>query len=111
MSNCSFEGIGAVVATFAADTGVKGGQVVKMTGNGQVGPCSAGDPFCGVALEPRTDVVGVQVKGFMTVTGTGLAVGQAILAADGSGGVQQAETGVSATVVSVNEDGSAVICV
>lgn len=125
MSKCSFDGIGAVVATFTAGQGVKGGQVVKVTGNGQVGPCSAGDLFFGVALEPRCDVAGVQVKGFVTVAGTGLAVGPAVLVADGNGGVKSAAadgdadeastaaapaTGVSATVVSVNEDGSAVIC-
>ena len=57
MSKISFEDIGSVVATFLADSGVKGGQVVKLTGNGQVGPCSAGDAFCGVALvaEVRDD--------------------------------------------------------
>ena len=110
MSSFSFDGIGAVVATFEAGEGVKGGQVVKMTGNGQVGPCESGDQFCGVALEPRAGIAGVQMKGFVTVAGTGLALGRAILAADGQGGVKTAAEGVSATVVSVNEDGSAVIC-
>ena len=110
MSNVSFDGIGAVVATFAADEGVKGGQVVKLTGNGQVGPCSDNDKFCGVALEPRAGIAGVQVKGFMTVTGSGLSVGAATLAADSAGGVKTAAEGVSATVISVNEDGTAVIC-
>lgn len=110
MSNLSYEGIGAVVATFEVDEGVKGGQVVKPTGNGQVGPCSADDKFCGVALEPRAGITGVQVKGFMTVTASGLSVGAATLAADGNGGVKSAASGVSATVVSVNEDGTAVIC-
>ena len=122
MSNCSFDGIGAVVATFTADSGVKGGQVVKLTGNGQVGPCTAGDKFCGVALEPRAGIAGVQVRGFATVAGTGLPLGQAVLVADGTGGVKSAAAdadddaavgateGVLATVVSVNEDGSAVIC-
>ena len=31
MSKISFEDIGSVVATFLADSGVKGGQVVKLT--------------------------------------------------------------------------------
>lgn len=110
MNNLSFDGIGTVVATFSVDEGVKGGQVVKVTGNGQVGPCSDSDKFCGVALEPRAGIAGVQMKGFVTVTGTDLAVGAATLAADGNGGVKSAADGVSATVVSVNEDGSAVIC-
>ena len=58
----SFGGIGAVVATFAVQEGVKGGQVVKLTGNGQAGPCESGDLFCGVALEPRAGFGAVQVR-------------------------------------------------
>lgn len=54
MNKVSFEEIGAVAATFFAQKEVKAGQVVKMTGNGQVGPCSAGDKFCGVACPMRT---------------------------------------------------------
>lgn len=78
MSKISFEDIGSVVATFLADSGVKGGQVVKLTGNGQVGPCSAGDAFCGVALEPRAGMAAVQVKGFVPVkTADTLTVGWA----------------------------------
>lgn len=82
MSKISFEDIGSVVATFLADSGVKGGQVVKLTGSGRVGPCSAGDAFCGVAL-----------------------------AGDGDGGVKKAETGgVTVLVADVKDDGTAVIC-
>ena len=91
MSKISFEDIGSVVATFLADSGVKGGQVVKLTGNGQVGPCSAGDAFCGVALEPRAGMAAVQVKGFVPV--------------------KTAESGgVAALVAEVRDDGRAVIC-
>ena len=112
MSKISFDGVGAVVATFLAEEGVKGGQVVKITGNGTVGPCAAGDSFCGVALEPRGGMAAVQVRGFAAVPGsTGLAVGQAALAADGQGGVKLAESGgVPALVVSVETDGTAVLC-
>ncbi len=127
MSKISFDGIGAVVATFAAGEGVKGGQVVKVSGNGAVAPCSAGDRFCGVALEPRAGAAGVQVAGFVEVTYTGsLNVGRVWLAADGQGGVKAAENapvepeeggeviipapaGVSALVVSVESDGTAVL--
>ena len=84
MNKVSFEEIGAVAATFFAQKEVKAGQVVKMTGNGQVGPCSAGDKFCGVAMEPRKGGAAVQVKGFVTVSTTGtLTPGWAVLAADG----------------------------
>ena len=37
MSKVSFEDIGAVIATFAAQDSVKPGQVVKIAANGQVG--------------------------------------------------------------------------
>lgn len=111
MSKISFEDIGCVVATCYAQQGVHGGQVVKLTGNGEVGPCAEGDKFCGVALEPRTDIVGVQVSGFVTVGYTGsLTPGWASLAADGKGGVKSASTGVIALVVSADSDGTAVVC-
>lgn len=112
MGTFSFEDIGAVVATFAADAGVKGGQMVKLTGNGAVGPCSTGERFCGVAMEPRQGGVAVQIKGFMDVKVTGeLSVGWAALAADDSGGVKVADSGgVTALVVSVGGDGTAVLC-
>jgi hypothetical protein len=111
MSQFSFGEIGAVTATFAVDSGVRGGQVVKVNGNGKVGACTAGDKFCGVAMEPRKGGGAVQVRGFMTVSYTGtLSVGQVVLAADGQGGVKAASSGVSALVVSVGTDGTAVIC-
>ena len=111
MSKISFEDIGAVVATCEVEDGVAGGQVVKMTGNAKVGPCADGDSFCGLAMEPRSSITGVQVKGFMTVAYTGeLACGWNILAADGAGGVKSAASGVNALVVCVNPDGTAVIC-
>ena len=47
MSKVSFEDIGAVIATFAAQDGVKPGQMVKITANGEVGACSANDAFAG----------------------------------------------------------------
>ena len=111
MSKISFEDIGAVVATCQVEEGVAGGQAVKLTGNGKVGPCAAGDTFCGMALAPRSSVAGVQFKGFMTLPCSGeLTVGWATLAADGNGGIKQSADGVAAQVVCVNEDGTAVIC-
>lgn len=111
MSKISFEEIGAVVATCKASSTVQGGQVVKMASNAMVAPCSDGDSFCGVAMEPRNGLTGVQFKGFMTVPYSGsVKVGWNILCADGSGGIKTAETGVDALVVYVNTDGTAVIC-
>lgn len=111
MSKISFEGIGSVMATCQAEEGVVGGQVVMMTGNGTVAPCVEEAGFCGVAMEPRAGITGVQFKGFMTVPYTGeLYAGWTRLKANGIGGVKEAENGMSALVVSVNDDGTAVIC-
>lgn len=113
MSKVSFDDIGAVAATFAAETDVKAGQVVKISGNGQVGACGANDAFAGLALSVRGGFTGVQIKGFMTVAITGTVnLGRVNLAADGSGGVQAASSGgVPALVVSVDSTAkTAVIC-
>lgn len=113
MSKVSFEDIGTVIATFAAQDGVKPGQMVKITANGEVGACSANDAFAGQAQSVRGGFAGVQVRGFFTVSTTGtVSLGRVSLAADGSGGVQAASTGgVPALVVSVDSAAkTAVIC-
>ena len=110
MSKVSFEGIGAVVATFLAEDGVTGGQVVKVSANGKVAPCTAGDSFCGVAMGPRKGAAAVQVKGFAKVPATGgLALGWTEVAADGAGGVKAASGGKAVLVVAA-EEGIAVVC-
>ena len=96
----SFHGIGQECATFLSTTATEG-QVIKMSGRGAVGPCSAGDGFCGVAVCCRDDACSVQVGGFVTVsyTGTAPAVGWTALAADGEGGVKSVTTGGRAYLV------------
>ena len=83
----SYEEIGAVTATFIAQSGVEDGMAVKLAGDSTVGPCTAGERFCGVALAP--------VGGFARVkySGAGVAPGWVSLTADGSGGVKQAGSG------------------
>lgn len=112
MSKISFDDIGNVMATFYAGEGVEDGQVVKVTDNGTVGPCTQGESFCGVAGQVRCGAVAVQVGGFMQVSITGqVGLGHVKLAADGKGGVQAASDGVQALVVQVEqESGKAVIC-
>ena len=113
VSKVSFEDIGAVIATFAAQDSVKPGQVVKITANGEVGACSAKDAFAGQAQSVRGGFAGVQVKGFLTLPVTGsVALGRVSLEADGTGGVQTASTGgVPALVVSVDATAkTAVVC-
>ena len=111
MNKISFADIGAVTATFLTESGEQGGQVVKVTGNGRVGPCLDNEKFCGVALKPRLGAAAVQVRGFVEVPCTGgLTPGWATLAADGKGGVKTAPSGVEVLVVSAREDGTAVLC-
>ena len=112
MDKVSFEEIGSLLVSFYADEGVEVGQVVKVSENGTVAPCDEDDLFCGVAVSCKDGVAGVQVDGFVRVPVTlPMSVGRVFLTADGEGGVQEAEAGVSALVVDVDTaDESAVIC-
>lgn len=87
----SFEGVGQVCATFLGGK-LTEGQVVKLTGSGTVGACSAGDSFIGATLCCKDDACTVQVGGFVTVSysGTAPTVGWCALTADGNGGVKAA---------------------
>ncbi len=113
MNKYSYEGMGAVVATYSAGDAVQGGAGVKLTAADTVGTCGDGDGFCGVAMEPRRGGAAVQLRGFAQVPFTGtLNPGWCELAANGAGGVRAAasgETGVKALVVSA-AGGAAVIC-
>ena len=114
MSRISFEGIGEVAATFACGEGVKAGQVVKLTGDGTVGPCGDGERFCGVALSAGEGFAAVQLGGLIRVAASGgaLSEGWNRLLADGSGGVRpdsaETPTGGEDLVVRA-ESGGAVI--
>ena len=100
--NVSFEEIGRLAVTFAQEN-CAGGQVCKVSGNGTVAPCAAGDKFCGVAEHVRGGHAAVQVAGFAEVKYTGtISLGYVILCADGQGGVK-AGTGREYLVVSVDE--------
>lgn len=90
----SFEGVGQVCATFLGG-GLTEGHLVKLTGNGTVGACSADDEFCGMALCCKDDACTVQVRGFVSVgyTGTAPGLGRKALCADGKGGVKTAASG------------------
>ena len=99
--NVSFEEIGRLAVTFA-QSGCQGGQVCKVSANGTVAPCAAGDKFCGVVEGVRGGVAGVQVAGFATVAVSGAVNGGYVnLGADGAGGVKSG-TGREYLVVSVD---------
>ena len=107
----SFDGFGEKAATFAAKDGVTPGMPVKMTANGTVGVCAAGDAFCGVALNVRCGSAAVQLGGYARLPygGSAPAVGwQNFTAADG-GKVQTAATGGRSLLV-VDVDAAAGTC-
>lgn len=103
--NVSFEEIGHLSATFA-DAGVKTGQVCKLSDNGTVAPCAAGEKFCGVIEGVRGGWAGVQMKGFVEVSWSGSAIGTGYvnLSADGEGGVKKDAAGREILVVSVDAE-------
>lgn len=111
----SFEDIGQVLVTCKAGDGVAVGGVVKMSGNGTVAGCAAGERFCGVAVSLSEDgYAAVQVKGFVTVpcADSKVVPGWAALTADGAKGVKTADSGDKGgevLVVSVEND-TAVVC-
>lgn len=102
----SFEGIGQWSATFAC-TDVQEGQVVKISGSGEVGKCAAGDGFCGVVNTVGRDgmACGVVMGGMVTVpyTGSAPALGWSGLAANGEGGVKADGAGMKYLVAAVDE--------
>ena len=63
MSKISFEGIGEMVATFACGADVAAGQVVKVSADGTVDPCAAGNKICGVALSAEDGYAAVLLGG------------------------------------------------
>ena len=101
----SYEGIGQWAATFAC-TKPEEGELVKISGNGTVAACSAGDAFCGMVLSVGRggDACSVALGGMVTAgyTGTAPTLGWSVLVADGSGGVKTAETGREYLVVDVD---------
>lgn len=101
----SYEGIGQWAATFAGSQACEG-EVVKIAGNGTVGPCEAGDGFCGMVLSAGRDgACAVALGGIITAGYSGEtapSLGWCILTADGSGGVTVGESGRSYLVVDVD---------
>lgn len=110
MSKISFEGIGETAATFACEGAVKEGETVKLSGSGTVGPCAAGDRFCGVALCVKDGYASVQLDGLVQVdAGDGVTAGWVKLSGDGKGGVQKDETKGNPYLVVSAQDGRAVV--
>ena len=88
----SYQGIGEWCATFGCGA-VSEGEIVKVSANGTVAKCTAGNGFCGVvrAIAHDSKACTVQLGGLTEVkySGTAPAVGYAELVADGTGGVSK----------------------
>ena len=87
-----FEGIGQVVATFAAKKTLSPGMAVALTGNGEVGLGEEDSkPLCGVTVgAARGGAVAVQIGGVVKVNCSSgePKVGWQGLVCDGKGGVK-----------------------
>ena len=107
----SYEGIGQWAATFAANNVVEG-ELVKVSANGTVAACAAGDDFCGMVLSVGRggDACAVALGGLVTAGYTDAVptLGWETLSADGTGGVQVDEGGRSHLVVDVDTDAETV---
>ena len=105
----SFEGIGQWTATFACGSEVAEEQVVKVSGNGEVSPCAAGDKFCGVTIVTARDggACAVALGGMVRAaySGESPAIGWNGLSADGNGGVKVDTAGREYLVVDVDPAG------
>jgi hypothetical protein len=87
--NVSFEEIGRLAVTFAAEGELGAGQVCMVSQNGTVAACAADGAFCGVTEGVRNGFAAVQVAGFAAVRcAEDVAVGYVNLCADGNGGVK-----------------------
>ncbi len=107
--NISFEGIGQWAATFSC-ADVREGELVKVSGNGAVGPCGEGESFCGqvISMGKGGDACAVQLGGFVTAgfTGNAPGLGWCGLSGDGDGGVKTDPEGRKYLVAEVDADAS-----
>ncbi len=112
----SYEGIGQWAATFACTEAVEG-EMVKISGSGEVSACAAGDGFCGQVLSVGRDgeACAVALGGMVTASYSGdtaPSLDWCALVADGEGGVRTAgdddDNGRSHLVVDVDTSGKTV---
>ncbi len=101
----SMEGFDEKVVTFETEEGVTAGQMVVMTGNGKVGPCTGeGDVPAGVALSVREGFAAVQTGGYMKLPcAAGMTVGWHRLALNSDLAAAETEGGRCALVTDVSD--------
>ena len=92
----SYEGIGALYATFSCGVLTEGAPV-RVSAAGSVSACSKGNEIAGVAaaVSRGKDACSVQLRGFVTLPYSGTtapSLGYNALEADGAGGVKVGES-------------------
>jgi hypothetical protein len=118
----SLLGFGERVATFAAAEGVAAGVLVKISANGTVAPCTAGDVPCGLCVNVRGGFAAVQLGGYLRLPYTGtVALGRALIAANTSSSVKAVESpkdestaaasGVPVLVTDIDESAEILGCI
>mgnify|MGYP000862496032 FL=1 len=102
----SFGGIGEYAATFhnSSSAPAVAGKAVKISGNGEVSACSAGDNIAGVCISAGAQFAAVQLRGFVKLPYSGAApnLGYCRLSADSGGGVKTDSSGREYLVVEVD---------
>ena len=101
----SLQGFNAKHATFAVSGELTAGQMVEVKANNTVGAAAANGVFLGQAVTVNGSYALVQTSGYMTAAytgGTAPALGQQILAANGSGGVLVHTSGRTVMVCEVD---------
>lgn len=92
----SFKAIGQQQVSFLAASTAEAGKVCKMSGNGTVDVCAAGENFCGMITSVRSGIACVSIAGYMELPYSGEdapTLGYCALAADADGGVKAVKTG------------------
>ncbi|MBR5619472.1 MAG: hypothetical protein IKW76_07040 [Clostridia bacterium] len=108
----SANGFLQAVLTMQSDEPIAVGTPVKLTGSFEVEAAGSGDAFCGVVCTSRDTICGVQLRGSVCLpySSDAPAVGFAVLACDGEGGVTAAESGTNVLVLSVDTDAKTITC-
>ena len=101
--NINFNGYKENVLTFACESTVAPGKLVKMSASGKVANAAAGDSFIGVAISAEDGYAAVQLDGYTEQPKSGtVTVGYAKLIAAASG-VKTGESGIDRLVIYVDD--------
>lgn len=100
----SVKGFNQNAVTLVAVEGLKAGDLVKISANHTAAACASGNIPVGVCLSNDGKYACVQLTGWANVkySSTAPALGSAVIAADGAGGIKTATTGRNVTVIAVN---------